>query len=154
MRFYYPLLLLTILSINTLLSSSHAQSLWLETGIGYHQQNDDYPANFKAGVRITYPITETLSIFIAPSIQQGLTIDAGTWFSFEAGSDDIPRLQSHLGTGLTFSNGNIGLALSGALSYQANDNLELAIIYTHRPLVLPELSQAFDLSLALKINLD
>jgi hypothetical protein len=142
------------------LSLTYGQSLWIETGVGYLEQfnsegvgSQNYTPSFKIGARVVFPVSERAGVYLAPSLQGGFTVDAGGWFTLPLTIEDIEGFTSYLGTGLTLANGRFGVALSGALSYDLNDNIALAFIYTHRPLLSPSLSQGFDVSVGLQFDL-
>ena len=142
-------------------SPAAAQSVSLETGLGYvedrdaaAQQAQAFDANFKVGVRVAVPLSRTVGLYAHPFLLDGVGLDAGTWFSFPVTPDDVPGLRSYLGAGVTFVRTGSGLALSAGLGYEVARNTEVVLIYTHRPLILPELSQVFDVSLGLKFDFD
>ena len=138
----------------TLASSAWGQSVWLETGFAYRDTaTQSLSPGFKFGLRGVFDLTDTVGLYVAPYYLGGFGVDGGVWFSFPVGLNDVEGLTSYLGTGLTVVNGNFGLALSGALGYELSQTTEIVLVYTHRPLFLPRLSQAFDVSLGLKIDL-
>lgn len=131
-----------------------AQSLWLETGLSYQgTESGTFNALPRFGIRGTFPLDDTAGLFVAAGLRGGLVLDAGAWFSFSPGLQDPAGFQSYAGAGLTFTAGRFGLALSAALSYTLQEDLELFLMYTHRPLLLPQVSQAFDISAGVKIAL-
>lgn len=147
-----------------MLSFSYAQSLWIETGLGYLEKlegaqeqkgKQNYDSGFKFGARVVFPVSDRAGIYVAPFVQGGFNfnIDAGAWFTLPLNIQDVEGFTSYLGTGLTVTDGRFGLALSGALSYNLSNDVALALIYTHRPLLTPRLSQAFDISVGLKFEL-
>ena len=154
MRYLFPLLTLLFLS------GSFAQSVWLEGGLGYseNEQTGNYDLLFKGGVRGTYPLLEFPSnssgLYAAAALRGGLLLDAGGWFTFLPEASELYGFESHLGTGLTYAAGSFGVALSAGVSYDITQGIALSLVYTHRPLFLPELRQAFDLSAGLRIDLD
>ena len=143
-----------------LMTPATAQSLWLEGGLGYNETSladgagVTFESSFKAGFRVIAPLNSRAGLYLNPYWFKGLGVDAGGWFSFPSGSEDLFGFRSYLGLGLTFVQAQFGLALSGALSYEVARDTEVVPIYTHRPLVLPEFAQAFDISLGLKFDLD
>ena len=155
-----PLLLVFFLA---LLSFGYGQSLWLETGLAYKETTSgEYASALKFGVRGVYPLNDTLGLYAAAAYSRnGLVGDAGAWFSFRQGLEDPLGLQAHVGTGLTYVSGvggagaGIGLALSGALTYEFRRGLAATLVYTHRPLLQRNLrlSQAFDFSAGVKLDL-
>jgi hypothetical protein len=143
-------------------SFSYGQSLWIETGLGYLEQLPEegraqqvYDSGFKVGARVIFPVSDRVGIYVAPFLQGGFNfnIDAGTWFTLPLNIQDVEGFTSYLGTGLTITSGRFGFALSGALSYDLSNDVALALVYTHRPLLTPGLSQAFDISVGLRFDL-
>jgi hypothetical protein len=142
-------------------SVSHGQSIWVETGLGYLEQlpesnarpDQSYDPSFKVGARVVVPVSNTVGLYLAPYLQSGFNVDAGTWFTLPLTIQDVEGFRSYLGTGLTLTGGRFGFALSGALSYDLSNDVALALVYTHRPLLTPRLSQAFDVSLGIKFDL-
>jgi hypothetical protein len=137
------------------------QSLWIETGLGWLERlppngeraNQEYDTNFKVGARAVFPVSERVGVYVASYLQGGFNVDAGTWFTLPLTIQDVEGFRSYLGTGLTITGGRFGFALSAALSYDLSNDIALALVYTHRPLLTPRLSQAFDLSVGLRIDL-
>jgi hypothetical protein len=140
------------------------QSLWLETGLGWLERlpsnggrgEQEYDSGFKIGARVVFPVSERVGIYFAPYLQQGFNIDAGAWFTLPLTIQDVEGFRSYVGTGLAITTGEqfrFGFALSGALSYDLNNDVALALVYTHRPLLTPRLSQAFDISVGLRFDL-
>jgi hypothetical protein len=157
MRRLFILLLFT-------LSFSYGQSIWIETGLGYLEQlpeNPDsnerpdqtYDSGFKFGARFVLPVSNTMGLYLAPYLQSGFSVDAGAWFTLPLTIQDVEGFRSYIGTGLTVTGGRFGFALSGALSYDLSSDVALALVYTHRPLLTPQLSQAFDVSVGLRFDL-
>jgi hypothetical protein len=140
---------------------SFGQSLWIEAGAGWLEQlpgngeraNQVYDSGIKFGVRAVFPVAERAGIYVAPAYSRGFTVDAGAWFTLPLTIEDVEGFTSYLGTGLSLTNGRFGFALSGALSYDLSNDVALALIYTHRPLLTPQLSQGFDISVGLKFDL-
>ena len=142
-----------------LFSPAFAQSVALETGLGYAEDRDAaaqqtqlYNANLKVGLRLTVPLSRTVGIYVHPFVLDGFGLDGGAWFSFPVTPDDVPGLRSYLGAGVTFVPNGSGLALSAGLGYEVARNTEFVLVYTHRPIILPELSQVFDVSLGIKFD--
>lgn len=132
-----------------------AQSVWLELGLAYQgRQAGTFDTLAKFGVRGVYPLSDTAGLFAAAALRRGLILDAGGWFTFPVQPEDPFGLRAHVGAGLTLTEGRFGLALSGALTYEVERNLDLFLMYTHRPLILPRLSQAFELSAGVRFNFD
>jgi hypothetical protein len=156
MRRLFVLLLFT-------LSFSYGQSLWIETGLGYLEQlpppesnvrpDQEYDSGFKFGARFVVPVSDVTGLYLAPFLQNGFNVDAGVWFTLPLTIQDVEGVRSYVGTGLTLTGGRFGLALSGALSYDLSNDVALALVYTHRPLFTPRLSQAFDISVGLRFDL-
>jgi hypothetical protein len=152
---------LTLLVILLLLCVAQGQSLWIETGLGYLEQlppegraQQIYDSGFKVGARVIFPVSDRVGIYLAPFWQNGFNVDAGAWFTLPLNIQDVEGFTSYVGTGLTVvTGGRFGFALSGALSYELSNDVALALIYTHRPLLTPRLSQAFDISVGLRFNL-
>ena len=117
MRYLFPLLTLLFLS------ASFAQSVWLEGGVGYdeNEQTGDYEFLFKGGVRGTFPISEfplnSSGLYASAALRGGLLLDAGGWFTFLPEASELYGFESHLGTGLTYAAGSFGVALSAGVSY-------------------------------------
>ena len=133
-------------------SAPKAQAIWLETGLAYNEQpnldtNEPYTSYLRVGVRGLIPINKTVSYYIAPQWFGGLGLDTGAWFTFPVTLDDLEGFRSYAGTGLSYTRGKLGLALSAALSYELNRNTDVVAVYTHRPLFTNGLTQAFDISL-------
>ena len=139
------------------------QSLWLETGLAYKETTtSEYASALEFGVRGVYPLSRTVGLYAAGAYSRnGFVGDAGGWVSFRPGLEDPLGLQAHVGAGLTYvsgvggAGGGVGLALSGALTYELRRGLDAALVYTHRPLLQGNgrLSQAFDVSAGLRIDL-
>jgi hypothetical protein len=140
---------------------ARGQSLWLETGLGWLERLDDppkqvYDSGFKIGARVIFPVSEKAGIYLAPYLLRGFNVDAGAWFTLPLTIQDVEGFKSYIGTGLAITTGErfrFGFALSGALSYDLSNDVAIALIYTHRPLLTPTLSQGFDIALGLRFNL-
>ena len=147
-----------------LCSSVQAQSLWLESGLGYVETEaavegaTSYQPNFKLGLRLLLPVSENNSLYVAPHYLAGLGVDTGLWINFDSTLEDIDGLESYAGFGATLSRAkdavSLGLALSAGLSYELTQDTALTFVYTHRPLLVPEFAQSFDLSFGLAFDLD
>jgi hypothetical protein len=145
------------------LSFSYGQSLWIETGLGYLEQIDrdnpderpdqTYDSGFKFGARFVVAVSDVTGLYLAPFLQNGFNVDAGVWFTLPLTIQDVEGVRSYVGTGLTLTGGRFGLALSGAISYDLSNDVALALVYTHRPLFTPRLSQAFDISVGVRFDL-
>ncbi len=146
------LLLALLLS---LLAGSSAQSLWLESGVAYTETSSQtYEPAFKLGIRAIVLVTETVGAYLHPHIRAGFGLDAGLWLRFPAGIEDLEGFRSYLGGGLSIIQGRFGVGLSAAFSYETSANTEVALVYTHRALLTPELGQAFDIALAFVLRFD
>jgi hypothetical protein len=156
---------------------AYGQSLWIETGLGYLERlpdnnerpNQTYDSGFKVGARVIFPLPSSrVGIYLAPYLQfeskadaESKTyagMDAGAWFTLPLNIQDIEGFTSYIGTGLSVTalatdNIRFGFALSAALSYDLSNDVALALVYTHRPLLTPKLSQAFDISVGLRFDL-
>jgi hypothetical protein len=130
--------------------------------LGYLEQLPDegraqqiYDSGFKFGARVVVPVSDVTGLYLAPFLQNGFNVDAGLWFTLPLTIQDVEGFRSYVGTGLTFigSPKRFGLALSAALSYDLSDDVALALVYTHRPLLSPRLSQAFDVSVGVRFDL-
>jgi hypothetical protein len=141
-----------------LLTTAFGQSIWLETGFAYAEQtcgtSSCFPIYLKLGARGMVPVSEQVSLFLAPYWLGGFGLDAGAWFSFPVTLEDLEGFASYAGAGLSLTQGRFGLSLSGALSYELDRNFDLVVSYTHRPLFIPKFSQTFDLSAGLALRLE
>ncbi len=145
--------LFIVVALASTLSFGLGQSLWLEGGLAYRETPPEgYDSGFKVGLRGVLDLNDTVGLYLAPYYLDGFGVDGGVWFSFLVGLDDIVGFTSYLGAGLTLVHGNFGFALSGAVGFELSRDLELVLVYTHRPILLPRLSQTFDVSLGLKID--
>jgi hypothetical protein len=129
-------------------------SLWLEAGVAYaaDAETAGLGPRLRFGVRGVQPLTGTSAIYAAFSLREGLLLDMGGWFSFLPGPDDLFGFRSFIGTGVSFAEGSFGVALSAAVSYELAADTALVLVYTHRPLLLPELGQAFDVSVGVQLS--
>ena len=143
---------------------ANAQAVWLESGLGYVETDaaveggSTYQGNFKLGLRALFPVSRNNSFYIAPHYLAGIGFDTGLWVNFDSRLADIDGLESYAGIGATLSRAksepSLGLALSAGLSYELSRELALTFVYTHRPLLVPDLAQTFDLSVGLAFNLE
>ena len=139
------------------------RTLWLETGLSYKPGLTGLEARPRVGLRGLQPLTDTVALYAALGADTNLAfavgtdlafvLDVGGWYSFLPGADDLFGFRSYAGTGLSYVSGSFGLALSAALSYELSTQTGLVVVYTHRPLFFPELTQAFDLSLGVSFTL-
>lgn len=160
-----------ILVTLVLLSSfAFSQSIWLEPGLAYTENltNGEANQNFEPfltlGLKATFPVTDTLSLYVHPYWQNGFAADAGLWIDFAGRIQDLEGFNSFTGIGLSFlplfntdtdtgltpTTAAYGLALSGGVSYDLTESIAATLTYTHRPIIVPSLSQAFDLSFGLR----
>ena len=151
----------TLILILILLSSlSFGQSVWVEGGLSYDEDKatNTYDLSFKGGVRGTYPLTDaplsSSGLYAAAAWGGGVLLDAGGWFTFLPGDNELYGFEAHLGAGLTYAVDSFGVALSAGVSYDLTQGIALSFVYTHRPLLLPELKQAFDLSAGVRIDVN
>ncbi|MDQ3458262.1 MAG: hypothetical protein M3498_03000 [Deinococcota bacterium] len=135
-----------------------AQSLWFEVGLGYIETAPEvYAAGPKVGLRGSVPLSAEAfgpEAFVALAIRGGLVMDAGVWAAFAPGGSDLFGLQSYAGAGLSYTQGELGLAFALALAYELERDLAVSLAYTHRPVFSPRFAQAFDIALGLKLSLD
>ena len=146
-------------------SMVHAQQVWLEPGIAYREDGmGNYEPVFRGGVKGFYPLQEDLSLYGSFAWRSGVLVDAGVWYAFDPNFTDPVGFQTYGGAGVTVVGGEVGdigqdetrfgLALSIAAQYAISDTFGVALTYTHRPLLLPNLAQTFDISLGLTIDLN
>ena len=144
-----------MLLLLTALSGGLAQSVWLNLGLGYDERsNGDYRSTVMLGSRIVYPLNDVVGLYGALAFRRGIVLDAGGWFAFRPNPEDPLGFRSYAGAGLGLSGGDFGAALSLALTYDLSEQVGVGVVYTHRPLILPELSQAFDVSLSVRFAAD
>lgn len=137
-----------------LVAHARGQSLWLEGGLAYQETaSGTYQTLFKVGARGVYPLTSTVGLYGAAAWRNGVVLEAGGWFSFLPGLTDPFGLRAYAGVGGTYVAGELGLALSVAVSYDIAPHLALTLDYTHRPLLYPKLEQAFDINTGLRLSL-
>ena len=154
-NFQSSIILISLVTVLSALTTAQGQSIWLESGLGYIEikEEDRFRIDFKFGVRGVYPINDQLGVYAAFGVQQDVSADAGVWLEFPRSAGDVQNLRADAGVGVTFIDNRYGLALTGALRYELSQSLDLALVYTHRPLFFPDLSQAFDVSLGLRVDL-
>lgn len=143
-----------------------AQSVWFELGWGYDETSAlEFASGAKIGVRGVYPLNRSLGVYLSPYVITGLGVpeewnglaagvDGGVWYDFRTTPQDLEGFHSYAGVGLSVIKAQFGAVISGAFSYDVGRDLELALIFNYRPLILPDLSQAFDISLGLRYDLD
>lgn len=135
-------------------------SLWFETGVAYRPADADTSTGadatvtprLRVGVRGVQPLSETTALYAAFALDGDPFLDLGGWYSFLPGADDLFGVRSYAGTGLSYAAGSFGVSLSAALSYELSPRTSLLLVYTHRPLFLPELGQAFDVSVGVRVT--
>lgn len=127
-------------------------SLWFESGVAYRSGEDGLTPRLRFGVRGVQPLSDTTAVYAAFAVDGQLLLDIGGWYSFLPGADDLFGFRSYAGTGLTYTAGSFGAALSAAVSYELSTETALIAVYTHRPLFLPELGQAFDVSVGVRVT--
>ena len=134
--------------------------MWVEGGLSYDEDKatNTYDLSFKGGVRGTYPLTDaplsSSGLYAAAAWGGGVLVDAGGWFTFLPEEGNLYGFEAHLGAGLTYAVDSFGVALSAGVSYDLTQGIALSFVYTHRPLLLPELKQAFDLSAGVRIDVN
>lgn len=133
---------------------SAAPSLWFESGVAYRRPEGEteLTPRLRFGVRGVQPLDDTTALYAAFAVDGQLLLDLGGWYSFLPGADDVFGFRSYAGTGLTYAAGKFGVALSAAVSYELSTETSLLLVYTHRPLLLPELGQAFDVSVGVRVT--
>ena len=132
-----------------------AQSVALEGGLAYRETpSDTFESGFKVGARVVLPAAGPVGLYVHPFLFDGFGVDLGAWYGFPTGLADLAGFHAYVGAGLSLIDGSFGVALNGALGYDVASNLELVLVYTHRPLLYLEVSQAFDVSLGLKLKFD
>ncbi len=133
-------------------SLTQQPSLWFESGLAYRFGDGDLVPHLRVGFRGVQPLSDTVALYGAFAIDGDLILDLGGWYSFLPDGDDLFGFRSYAGTGLSYVAGSFGLALSAAVTYDLSPQTALLLVYTHRPLFLPELGQAFDLSVGARIT--
>ena len=132
-----------------------AQSVALEGGLAYQENSSEtFESDFKVGARVVLPVAGPVGLYVHPFLFNGFGVDAGAWVGFPSGLDDLSGFHAYVGAGLSLIDSSFGVALSGALGYDVASNLELVLVYTHRPLFYPDFSQAFDVAMGLKLKFD
>ncbi len=140
-------------------SSANAQSLSIETGLGFIEgivdakSTQEYDVNFKLGLRGTFPLSSDIELYIAPYYLAGSGIDSGIWFNFPVTLESEEGFDSYAGLGLSYLNNRIGLSLVAAISYELDQDSQITLTYSHRPMFSPILNQVFDISLGYKLLL-
>lgn len=133
--------------------NSAPPSLWLESGLAYRDvAGEGLTPHLRVGVRGVQPLTDTAAVYAAFALDGDLMVDLGGWYSFLPGGDDLFGFRSYAGTGLSYVAGSFGVALSAAVSYELSPRTGVLVVYTHRPLFLPERGQAFDVSVGVRIT--
>lgn len=129
-------------------------SLWFESGVAYRRLEGEaeLTPRLRFGVRGVQPLNDTTALYAAFAVDGQLLLDLGGWYSFLPGADDLFGFRSYAGTGLSYTAGSFGVALSAAVSYELSAETSLLLVYTHRPLFLPELGQAFDVSVGVRVT--
>ena len=154
MFFTFCLLPFPSFSFSLLPPTSSAQSVTIETGLGYIEQaNSQYLDYFKVGAKAMFPVSETVDLYLSPYWLGGFNVDAGAWFRLPITIEDLEGFRSYIGTGLSLTQARFGFALSAAISYDLSDQTALMLTYTHRPLITSGLSQVFDVSLGISFKL-
>jgi hypothetical protein len=171
LSFSFALLFVCLLSWS---SFSSAQSIWLESGLAYSERLSDTQANqnyepfLSFGLKGLVPVSDTLSLYLHPFWQGGFALDAGLWVDFPGNIQDLEGFNSYAGIGLGFlpvltTNTSTGItqrlsgfsfSLSVGISYDLSQNAAVTLGYTHHPILSPTLSQAFDISLGLRLFFD
>jgi len=153
-----------LIFIFSLMSAAYGQQVWLEPGLAYREDGTgNYAPLFRVGAKGFYPLQESLSLYGSFAWRDGVLADAGVWYAFDTNLSDPVGFQTYGGAGLTVVGGEVGdigqdetrfgLALSIAAQYNISETFGVAVTYTHRPLLLPDLAQTFDVSLGLTIDL-
>ena len=129
-------------------------SLWFESGLAYRAGADDAGLipHLRVGIRGVQPLGDTTAVYAAFAVDGDLLLDLGGWYSFLPGADDLFGFRSYAGTGLSYAAGSLGVAFSGAVSYELSPQTAVLVVYTHRPLFTPGLGQAFDVSIGIHIT--
>ena len=136
-------------------SLAFGQSVAVEGGLAYKETSSEtFESGFKVGARVVVPVAGPVGLYVHPFLFDGFGVDVGAWYSFPSGLNDLTGFHAYVGAGLSLIDANFGAALNGALGYDVTSNLELVLVYTHRPLFYPKVSQAFDVSLGLKLKFD
>jgi len=141
---------------------SLAQSVWFEVGWAYDETAElEFASGAKLGVRGVYPLNRSLGLYLSPYLITGLGgpdlvggVDAGIWYDFRSTPQDLEGFRGYAGVGLSIIRAQFGAVISGAFSYEVARNTELALIFNYRPLIIPDFSQAFDISLGVRYDLD
>ena len=136
-----------------------AQSVWFEVGWTYDETMGlEFESGAKIGLRGVYPLNRSLGLYLSPYVITGSDIaggvDTGVWYDFRTTPQDLEGFRSYAGVGLTIIKAQFGAVISGAFSYEIARNTELAFTFSYRPLIIPDFSQAFDVSLGVRYTLD
>ena len=132
--------------------ASTLPSLWFESGLAYRLGETGLTPHPRLGVRGVQPLGDTTAVYAAFAVDGDLLLDLGGWYSFLPGADDLFGFRSYAGTGLSYVAGSLGVALSGAVSFELSPQTAVLVVYTHRPLFTPRLGQAFDVSVGVRIT--
>ena len=127
-------------------------SLWFESGLAYRAGETGLTPHLRVGIRGVQPLGETTAVYAAFAVDGDLLLDLGGWYSFLPGADDLFGFRSYAGTGLSYAAGSLGVAFSGAVSYELSPQTAVLVVYTHRPLFIPDSGQAFDVSFGVRIT--
>lgn len=131
--------------------------MWLESGLGYRRDYADSSASLsplpRGGVRLTHELWPRKSLYLAAAYDGAVTVDAGGWFGFAPKATDLYGFNAAMGAGVSYVGGAWGATLSAAVRYELLPDVDLQLVYTHRPIFFPELSQAFDVSLGVGFDL-
>lgn len=128
-------------------------SLWFESGLAYRDEaTAGLTPHLRVGIRGVQPLSDTTAVYAAFAVDGDLLLDLGGWYSFLPEADDLFGFRSYAGTGLSYAAGSLGVALSGAVSYELSPRTAFLVVYTHRPLFTPVLGQAFDVSVGIRIT--
>lgn len=135
-------------------TESTLPSLWFESGVAYRRPEGEaeLTPRLRFGVRGVQPLDDSTALYAAFAVDGQLLLDLGGWYSFLPDADDLFGFRSYAGTGLTYAAGKFGIALSAAVSYELSTETSLLLVYTHRPLLVPELGQAFDVSVGVRVT--
>ncbi len=138
------------------------------------QANQNYEPFLHLGLQANIPINNDLSLYVKPFWQDGFGADAGVWIDFPGRIQDLEGFNSFMAVGLSYINlrngitdsrvsppsalqvneSGLGFAISAGISYDLNDLVAATVRYTHRPIILPSLAQAFDVSLGLRLSFE
>ena len=133
-------------------AGSTPPSLWFESGLAYRAGETGLTPHLRVGIRGVQPLGDTTAVYAAFAVDGDLLLDLGGWYSFLPGADDLFGFRSYAGTGLSYAAGSLGVAFSGAVSYELSPQTAVLVVYTHRPLFIPDPGQAFDVSVGVRIT--